>query len=107
MAQTISRIASSSSTTRMRSGICVSGYYRRFYARADVPKVTSVVRKRIAYAAERDIQRQGLFRLGARSQSKMNSLWSICHTAQPALAGLKAGEWALVIMLGASLLVLS
>ena len=37
----------------------------------------------------------------------MNSLWSICHTAQPALAGLKAGEWALVIMLGASLLVLS
>ncbi|MDQ1388463.1 MAG: two-component system, NtrC family, sensor kinase [Acidobacteriaceae bacterium] len=35
------------------------------------------------------------------------SLWSIWNTAQPALAGLKAGEWALLIMLGASLLVLS
>jgi PAS domain S-box-containing protein len=35
------------------------------------------------------------------------SLWSIWSTAQPALAGLKAGEWALLIMLGASLLVLS
>src|SRR5713101_6045867 len=35
------------------------------------------------------------------------SLWSIWDTAQPALAGLKAGEWALLIMLGASLLVLS
>ena len=34
-------------------------------------------------------------------------LWSIWNTAQPALAGLKAEEWALVIMLGASLLVLS
>src|ERR1700680_107672 len=35
------------------------------------------------------------------------SLWSILNTAQTALAGLKAGEWALLIMLGASLLVLS
>ena len=35
------------------------------------------------------------------------SLWSIWNTtAQPALAGLKAGEWALLIMLAASLLVL-
>ncbi len=34
-------------------------------------------------------------------------LWSTWNLAQPALAGLKAGEWALVIMLGASLLVLS
>src|SRR5580658_6710830 len=35
------------------------------------------------------------------------SLWSFWTTAQPALAGLKAGDWALLIMLGASLLVLS
>src|SRR5258708_513003 len=35
------------------------------------------------------------------------SLGSIWNTAQPALAGLKAGEWALLVMLGASLLVLS
>src|SRR6267154_1109810 len=35
------------------------------------------------------------------------SLWSIWNTAQPALAGLKAGDWALLIMLGATLLVLS
>ena len=36
------------------------------------------------------------------------SLWSIWNTtAQPALAGLKAGEWALLLVLGASLLVLS
>ena len=35
------------------------------------------------------------------------SLWSFWSTAQPALAGLKAGDWALLIMLGASLLVLS
>src|ERR1700692_3974849 len=35
------------------------------------------------------------------------SLWSIWTTAQPALAGLKAWEWALLILLGASLLVLS
>ena len=35
------------------------------------------------------------------------SLWTLWNTAQPALAGLKAGEWALLIMLGASLLVLS
>jgi hypothetical protein len=35
------------------------------------------------------------------------SLWSFWGTAQPTLAGLKAGEWALFIMLGASLLVLS
>jgi PAS domain S-box-containing protein len=35
------------------------------------------------------------------------SLWSILNTAQTALAGLKVGEWALLIMLGASLLVLS
>jgi two-component system NtrC family sensor kinase len=34
-------------------------------------------------------------------------LWSIWNTAQPALAGLKAGEWALLTMLAASLLVLS
>jgi PAS domain S-box-containing protein len=35
------------------------------------------------------------------------SLWSIWNTAQPALAGLKAGEWAVLFVLGASLLVLS
>ena len=35
------------------------------------------------------------------------SLWSIWNTAQPALTGLKAGEWALLIVLAASLLVLS
>src|SRR5882757_2175614 len=35
------------------------------------------------------------------------SLWSIWNTAQPALAGLKAGEWALLLVLGASLVVLS
>ena len=35
------------------------------------------------------------------------SLWSIWNTAQPVLSGVKAGEWALLIMLGASLLVLS
>ncbi len=35
------------------------------------------------------------------------TLWSIWNTAQPALAGLKAGECALLIVLGASLLVLS
>ena len=35
------------------------------------------------------------------------SLWSIWNTAQPALAGLKAGEWALLLVLAASLLVLS
>jgi PAS domain S-box-containing protein len=34
------------------------------------------------------------------------SLWSLWNTAQPALAGLKAGEWALLLMLGASLVVL-
>ena len=36
------------------------------------------------------------------------SLWSIWNTtAQPALAGLKGGEWALLLVLGASLVVLS
>ena len=35
------------------------------------------------------------------------SLWSIWNTAHPALAGLKAGEWALLLMLGATLVVLS
>jgi PAS domain S-box-containing protein len=35
------------------------------------------------------------------------SLWSLWNTAQPALAGLKAGEWAVLFALGASLLVLS
>jgi PAS domain S-box-containing protein len=35
------------------------------------------------------------------------SLSSIWNTAQPALAGLKAGDWALLIVLAASLLVLS
>ncbi len=35
------------------------------------------------------------------------ALWSIWNTAQPALAGLKAGEWAVLFVLGASLLVLS
>src|ERR1700689_1882398 len=40
--------------------------------------------------------------------AKMNeSLWSFWNTAQPALAGLKAGEWAVLLVLGASLLVLS
>ncbi len=34
-------------------------------------------------------------------------LWSIWNTAQPALAGLKAGEWAVLLTLAASLLVLS
>ena len=35
------------------------------------------------------------------------SLWSIWNTtAQPALAGLKAGEWALLLMLAASVVVL-
>ena len=34
------------------------------------------------------------------------SLWSIWNTAQPALAGLKAGEWAVIFVLAASLLVL-
>jgi PAS domain S-box-containing protein len=36
-----------------------------------------------------------------------DSLWSIWNTAQPAFAGLKAGEWALLIVLGATLLALS
>src|SRR5580704_16737226 len=36
-----------------------------------------------------------------------DSLFSIWNIAQPALAGLKAGEWALLILLGATLLVLS
>ncbi len=37
-----------------------------------------------------------------------DSLWSLWNsTAQPALAGLKAGDWALLLVLGASLLVLS
>ena len=35
------------------------------------------------------------------------SLWSFWNTAQPALAGLKAGEWAVLFALGASLLMLS
>jgi two-component system NtrC family sensor kinase len=35
------------------------------------------------------------------------SLWSIWSTAQLALAGLKTGEWALLIVLGAALLVFS
>src|SRR5271170_3344006 len=36
------------------------------------------------------------------------SLWSVWNTtAQPALAGLKAGEWALLLVLGASLVVVS
>src|ERR1022692_1888288 len=36
------------------------------------------------------------------------SLWSIWNTtAQPALAGLKGGEWALLLVVGASLVVLS
>src|SRR5580700_5574435 len=35
------------------------------------------------------------------------SLWSFWNTAQPALAGLKSGEWAVLCVLGASLLVLS
>src|SRR5271168_2162363 len=35
------------------------------------------------------------------------SLWSIWNTAQPALAGLKAGEWAPLLALAASLAVLS
>src|SRR5271155_1520359 len=37
----------------------------------------------------------------------MTSLWSIWSTAQPALAGLKAGEWAPLLVLAASLVVLS
>src|SRR5580700_2516913 len=37
----------------------------------------------------------------------ISSLWSIWNTAQPALAGLKAGEWALLLVLAASLVVLS
>src|ERR1035438_4644022 len=37
-----------------------------------------------------------------------DSLWSFWHsTAQPALAGLKAGEWAVLLVLAASLLVLA
>src|ERR1700721_1270440 len=35
------------------------------------------------------------------------SLWSIWNTAQVALAGLTAGEWALLIVLGAALLMFS
>src|SRR5271166_5843525 len=35
------------------------------------------------------------------------SFWDIWNTAQPVLAGLKAGEWAVLSVLGASLLVLS
>jgi two-component system NtrC family sensor kinase len=35
------------------------------------------------------------------------SLWSIWNTAQPVLAGLQAGEWAVLFGLGASLLALS
>ncbi len=35
------------------------------------------------------------------------SLWSIWNTAQPALTGLKAGEWALLLVLAASLVVVS
>ena len=34
-------------------------------------------------------------------------LWSLWNTAQPALAGLKGGEWAVLFVLAASLLVLS
>jgi hypothetical protein len=35
------------------------------------------------------------------------SLWSIWSTAQLGLAGLKTGEWALLIVLGAALLLYS
>src|SRR5258706_14027177 len=58
---------------------------------------------------ERDIQKQGIVTSGYQPEIKMNaSLWSIWNTtAQPALAGLKAGEWALLLVLGASLVVLS
>src|SRR5271169_5098661 len=56
----------------------------------------------------RDIQKQGTVTSGVLPEIKMNvSLWSIWNTtAQPALAGLKAGEWALLLLLGASLVVL-
>ena len=55
-----------------------------------------------------DIQKQGTVTSGVLPDIKMNaSLWSIWNTAQPALAGLKAGEWALLLVLGASLVVLS
>jgi PAS domain S-box-containing protein len=59
-----------------------------------------------------DIQKQGTVTSGApqwKFEFKMNaSLWSIWNTtAQPALLRLKAGEWALLLVLGASLLVLS
>ncbi len=51
---------------------------------------------------------RALLRPDIGPQENMNaSLWSIWSTAQPALARLKAEEWALLIVLGASLLVLS
>ena len=59
---------------------------------------------------DHDIQRQGTVTSGcAATEIKMNaSLWSIWNTtAQPALAGLKAGEWALLLVLAASLVVVS
>src|ERR1700678_2681291 len=59
-----------------------------------------------------DIQKQGTVTSGANAfgpEITMNpSLWSIWGTTvQPALAGLKAGEWALLLILAASLVVLS
>jgi PAS domain S-box-containing protein len=57
---------------------------------------------------DRDIKKQGIVTSGYSLRLMMNvSLWSIWNTtAQPALAGLKAGEWALLLVLGASLVVL-
>src|ERR1700685_3075074 len=60
--------------------------------------------------SDRDIQKAGhRYVWGAcKSENKMKvSLWSVWNTtAQPALAGLKAGEWALLLVLAASLVVL-
>src|SRR5271170_7222072 len=54
------------------------------------------------------IQKRALLPREYKPANKMNgSLSSIWDTAQPVLAGLKAGEWALLIVLAASLLVLS
>jgi PAS domain S-box-containing protein len=56
---------------------------------------------------DHDIQKQGTVTPGVRPENKMNvSLWSLWNTAQPALVGLKAGEWALLLMLAALLVVL-
>src|SRR5437763_9626535 len=53
-----------------------------------------------------DIEEQGYSYVWSAPNEMNASVWTIWSTAQPALAALKAGEWALLLVLGAALVVL-